>query len=142
MGLVSSIFDTLIGTGGWVGAVALAGFLGKNVIEGWLARNKDKREEKTIDVQADVAAVGNMSTVNAIMTKSIESLHSENVRLASRNEFLEKRNEDKDKQIAVRDETIDRLKAQLEEWVARGQQYVAEITTYQQLLAKEQDEVE
>lgn len=140
--LATTIFDTLIGSGGWAAAVAIVGYVGKNVLEGWLAKRKASKEDRQEELGEIGAQIGNATTVNAIMTKSIESLHSENVRLAARNEFLEKRSEDKDKQIAARDETIDRLKTQLEEVIGQAQKYVAEITTYQQLLAEQQDAVE
>ena len=142
IGLATTIVDTLIGTGGWVGALALAGYLGKLAVDGWVARRKDKREEKTTEVQSEVATVGNMSTVNAIMTKSIESLHAENVRLAERNEFLEKRNDFKDKQLAERDQTIERLKARVDQLVETGQALSQEITTYQKLLAVQEKPVD
>jgi septal ring factor EnvC (AmiA/AmiB activator) len=136
------VFETLIGSGGWVGAVVLAIFIGKQLLDAWLAKRRDDREEKSGDVVELTTAVGNASTVNAIMTKSIETLAAENSRLETRVATLEHSNEAKDAKIAERDATIEQLKKSLQEWVARGQEYVQQITTYQELLRQQDPEVE
>lgn len=139
---LASTIDTLIGSGGWAGLAGLIIFIGKQLFDSWNERRKQKNEDRKIDIAEDGAGFQNATTVNAIMTKSIESLHSENVRLVARNEYLEKAVDIRDTKIAERDATIESLKTSLQEWVAKGQEYVQEITTYQELLRKQTGEVE
>lgn len=139
-------WDTIIGTGGWAGALGVIAFIAKQGIDAWIDHRRDKREEESgekTEVLGEVgAAVGNASTVNALMLKSLENLAAENERLISRNTHLESQNEAKDARIAERDKTIEQLKASLEEWVQRGQQYVEQITNYQLLLRQQEGEVD
>lgn len=139
-------WDTIIGTGGWAGAVGIIAFIIKQGVDAWIAHRRDKREgghEEKNEVLGELgSAVGNASTVNALMLKSLENLAAENDRLLTRNAHLENQNDAKDARIAERDKTIDQLKASLEEWVSRGQQYVEQITNYQKLLREQEGEVD
>jgi predicted RNase H-like nuclease (RuvC/YqgF family) len=139
-------WDTIIGTGGWAGALGIIAFIAKQGVDAWVAHRRDKREgidAEQKEVLGEVgAAVGNASTVNALMLKSLENLAQENERLLARNSHLEDLNAQKDAKIDERDKTIEQLKANLEEWVSRGQQYVEQITNYQRLLREQEGEVD
>lgn len=136
------IFETLIGSGGYVGAIALAIFIGKQVLDAWLAKRRDDREEKTGDQSEVATAVGNASTANAILTKSVETLAAENARLEARNIHLEKQNDAKDVKIAERDATIESLKANLIQLSDTAANLAKEVTTYQELLRSQDPEVD
>lgn len=132
---IETTIETLIGSGGWVGAIALVLFVGKQLLDAYLARRRDKREESTGDLAELGSAVGNASTVNAIMTKSIESLSAENDRLVKRNQHLEI-------QVSERDEQIDSLKSRLMNLSEQAANLAKEVTTYQELLRTKSHEVE
>lgn len=142
----SSTWDTIVGTGGWAGALGVIAFITKQGVDAWVAHRREKREEDSGEKQEALgevgAAVGNASTVNALMLKSLENLASENDRLLARLSHAESQNDIKDQRIAERDATIEQLKASLEEWVQRGQQYVEQITNYQKLLRDQEGEVD
>lgn len=145
-------WDTIIGTGGWVGTAGVIAFITKQLVDSWLARRADKRADQTAEKSGELgeiaAGVGNASTVNAIMVKSVETLAAENERLQARvvhqDAVIAGKDEiiaGKDAQIAERDATVEKLKADLVEWVSRGQQYVDQITNYQKLLREQEGEV-
>lgn len=136
------IFETLIGSGGWVGAAMLAIFIGKQIFDAWLAKRRDDREDKSGDATAVATAVGNASTANAILTKSVETLAAENARLEARNIHLEHAVESRDTKIAQRDATIESLKANLIQLSDTAANLAKEVTTYQELLRSQEPEVD
>lgn len=136
------IFETLIGSGGWVGAAMLAIFIGKQLFDAWLAKRRDDREDRVEDQTEVATAVGNASTANAILTKSVETLAAENARLEGRVQHLEKTNDAKDAKIAERDATIESLKANLIKLSDTAASLAKEVTTYQELLRSQDGEVE
>ncbi len=129
------IFETLIGSGGYVGAAALIIFIGKQIMDAWLAKRRDDREEQSTDAIEGTTAVGNISTVNAIMTKSIETLAAENARLENRVQRLEG-------QIGERDQQIETLKSKLLQLSDQAADLAKEVTTYQQLLRHQPPDVD
>jgi regulator of replication initiation timing len=133
--LEANTWDTIIGTGGWLGAIGVFAYIGKQIFDSWLAARQRRKDEETQDRTSDQsevgAAVGNMSSVNATLTKSIETLAAENDRLQRRNIHLES-------QVGERDQTIENLKSQLQELIERAQALAGEVTTYQ-LRLREQD---
>lgn len=146
-------WQTVIGTGGWVGSAAVVVFLLKQLLDSWTASRAEKRAAAEVEKNGELgeiaAGVGNASTVNAIMVKSVETLAAENERLQARvahqDQIIAGKDEviaGKDIKIAERDHTIEQLKADLVEWVQRGQQYVEQITNYQKLLRQQEGEVD
>jgi regulator of replication initiation timing len=139
-------WDTIIGTGGWIGTAGILVFITKQLIDSWVAHRADKRAEKEADEKSELgeltAGVGNASTVNAIMVKSVETLAAENERLQSRVQHLEIAVADRDLKIAERDHTIDQLKERVDSLVATGQALSVEITNYQNLLRQQETEVD
>lgn len=133
--LEATTWDTVIGTGGWIGAFGVFAFIGKQLFDSWLAARQRKKDDELQDRSADQsevgAAVGNMSSVNATLTKSIETLAAENDRLQKRNIHLEG-------QVSERDTTIESLKAQLLALSEQARLLAGEVTTYQQRL-RDQD---
>lgn len=136
------IFETLIGSGGWVGAAMLVIFIGKQLFDSWLAKRREDREEVSGESAEVTKAVGNASTANAILTKSVETLAAENARLETRVQRLEKTNDDKDAKIAARDATIESLKTNLIQLSDTAANLAKEVTTYQELLRNQEPEVE
>lgn len=141
-----TVWNTIIGTGGWVGTLAIFAFIAKQLVESWLAKRADKRAERESEEKSGLgeltAGVGNASTVNAIMVKSVETLAAENDRLQRRVAHQDEVIAQKDLQIAERDKTIEQLKERVDQLVQTGQQLSLEITNYQQLLRQTGDEVD
>lgn len=149
----ATTWDTIIGTGGWVGALGIFAFILKQMVESWVAGRADKRAEKELEEKSELgqltSGVGNASTVNAIMVKSLESVAAENERLQKRvahqDQVIAAKDDiiaAKDAQIAERDRTIEQLKERVDQLVSTGQALSAEITNYQKLLRQQEDGVD
>lgn len=139
-------WDTIIGTGGWIGTLGIIAFIGKQLVDSWLARRADKRAEREGEEKSELTelttGVGNASTVNAIMVKSVETLAAENDRLQRRVTHQDEVIAMKDAQIAERDRTIDQLKERVDQLVITGQALSLEITNYQKLLRENEEGVD
>lgn len=139
-------WDTIIGTGGWIGTLGILAFIAKQLVDSWVARRADKRAEKEAEEKSELgeltAGVGNASTVNAIMVKSVETLAAENERLQHRVAHLESVVSDRDQKIAERDKTIEQLKERVDQLVSTGQALSLEITNYQKLLRDQEEGVD
>jgi regulator of replication initiation timing len=138
-------WDTIVGTGGWIGTLGILAFIGKQLVDSWLAHRANKRADRESDEKSELgeltAGVGNASTVNAIMVKSVETLAAENERLVHRVAHLEGQVADRDLKIEERDKTIEQLKERVDQLVSTGQALSLEITNYQKLLREQEDGV-